>query len=103
MKQLKILLVAAVSCALFACGGDGTGYYPIPVSGAAINLDGGDGFSNITSAGGHGGTLVIDSYTDVKILKKGTVKVGFTIPSYAYTFGDVKVTVSYQYRCPARP
>jgi hypothetical protein len=94
MKQLKILLVAAVSCALFACGGDGTGYYPIPVSGAAINLDGGDGFSNITSAGGHGGALLINSYTDVKILKSGTVKVGFSIPSYAYSFGDVKVTVT---------
>ncbi len=95
MKLLKILLVAAASCALFACGSDGTSSGPIPVSGAAaINLDGGDGFSNITSAGGQGGALVIDSYTDVKILKSGTVDVGFTIPSYDYTFGDVKATVS---------
>ena len=77
MKQLKILLVAAVSRALFACGSDGTSYGPIPLSGAAINLDGGDGFSNITSAGGHGGNLNHYSYTDVKILKNGTVNVGF--------------------------
>jgi len=94
MKQLKILLVAAVSCALFACGSDGTSYGPIPLSGTAINLDGGDGFSNFTSTGGQGGNLIIDSYTDVKILKNGTVNVGFSIPSSAYSFGDVKVTVT---------
>ncbi len=104
MKLLKILLVAAASCALFACGSDGTSNYSIPVSGAAaINLDGGDSFSNITSAGGHGGNLYIDSYTDVKILKSGTVDVGFSIPSYAYTFGDVKANREHRYRCAARP
>jgi len=30
----------------------------------------------------------------VKILKSGTVNAGFSIPSYAYTFGDMKVTVT---------
>ncbi|MDD2320206.1 MAG: hypothetical protein PHO83_09160, partial [Geobacteraceae bacterium] len=69
-------------------------YYPIPVSGSSINLDGGDAFRSYSSAGGEGGDIYIDSYTDVKVLKSGTVDVGFSIPSYAYSFGDVKATVS---------
>jgi len=94
MKLLKILLVAAASCALFACGDGDSSVTPIPVSGATINLDGGDAFRSYSSAGGGGGVLQIDAYTDVKILKSGTVNAGFSIPSYAYTFGDMKVTVS---------
>jgi len=80
MRSVKFLSLCAVLITLFACGDNGSTTTATPGINN-INLQGGKAFRNVSSAGGNGGGIAIDSYANVKITSTGSVSTLFTVPT----------------------
>lgn len=87
-----IALGSAAVCmlGLAGCGSDNDNN-SAPAGVYKLNLAGGTGG---TADGGTGGDIYIDNYTDVKVLRSGSVNANFTVPTYAKNFGEFKATIS---------
>jgi hypothetical protein len=90
MRYITSICVIAASLALSACGSTTTTSSTPGIN--SIKLQGGS--ASLSSLGGDGGSIIIDSFSDVKIKTDGTVATTFTLPTMSPVFGAVHVTVT---------
>ena len=99
----RILFVAAVLGIFAGCGGDPQNTSSTPSSpgapspgasstGASVLLA--SGGTSTSGSGGAGGSVYIESYGSVKVLKSGTVDASFPAPSFSPDFGTTPAIVS---------
>lgn len=92
-KSWKFIALGSAAVCMFGlagCSSDNNDN-SAPAGVYKLNLAGGTGG---TGDGGGGGDIYINNYTDVKVLRSGSVNASFTVPTYAKNFGEVKATIS---------
>ena len=82
MRYITAIGLIAASLALVSCGNKNT-----TVTGVStIKLEGGS--ANLSSPGGDGGSIIIDSFSNVRIRTDGTVTTFFIVQTVSPVFGD---------------
>jgi hypothetical protein len=103
MRLARILIVAAVLGVFAGCGSDpqsnsstsSSAGAPSPgasSTGASVLLA--SGGTSTSGSGGSGGSVYVESYGSVKVLKSGTVDASFPDPAFTPHFGSNPFTVS---------